>query len=212
MSTSPRHPDIEYRRQYRLRLEKSLTVTLLFFILLTLLSPRVQLKPRLPEPVEITLQVEDIPATRQGAPRRPPRRPAVPIPVESESIPPDATIEETELNLANKIGDISSAGRLTDGIGGGAQIIPPRPIALVLPEYPEEDKRKKVEGVVKVSLHIDETGRVIDAVVVENTTGSERCAAAALRAAKGTRFIPARRGGKPIPYWVTMPYTFSLPK
>jgi protein TonB len=132
--------------------------------------------------------------------------------VESESVPPDVTIETTELTFDFDLGDLASIGNLTDGIGGGSPIIPPRPIALVLPEYPEQEKKRRVEGVVRVSLHIDETGRVVDAVVVENTTGSELCAAAALRAAKGTRFIPARRGGKPIPYWVTMPFTFSLPK
>lgn len=205
------HPYTAFRKQYRYRLKKCLSATLFLFIVLTVAARGMKIRVEKPEPVEIAIAVEDIPATRQGAPRRPPRRPAVPIPVESESIPPDATIESTELNFAIDIGELASAGRLAEGVGGGAPIIPPRPIALVLPEYPEEEKKNRVEGVVKVSLHIDETGRVVDAVVVENTTGSERCAAAALRAAKGTRFIPARRGKKPIPYWVTMPFTFSLP-
>lgn len=166
----------------------------------------------IPESVNLTFEVEDIPSTRQGAPRRPPPRPAVPIPVESESVPVDATIEPTELSFAFDLGDLGSAGDLEEGIGGGSPVVQPRPVALVLPEYPEEEKKNRVEGVVRVSLHIDETGRVVDAVVVENTTGSERCAAAALRAGKGTRFIAARRKGKPIPFWVIMPFTFSLPR
>ncbi|RMF58816.1 MAG: TonB family protein, partial [Calditrichaeota bacterium] len=72
--------------------------------------------------------------------------------------------------------------------------------------------KKGVHGVVKLSIHVDEKGRVTEVVVVENTTGSEKCAQAAVDAAYGSRFYPAKEGNKAVSFWISQPYRFDLRK
>lgn len=196
-------PQISYRRRFELALIVSLSFSLLVFYLMRDWEMTVSQ----PEPEPIVLTVENIPQTRQPGTRRPPppKKPALPIPSESETIPEDETIEPTMLDLS--VGNIASSGNL-DGVGG--QIVPPRPLAFVMPEHPEEDRKKEIRGEVKVSLEIDRTGKVAEAVVIENTTGSSRCAEAALRAALASRFVPARNAKGPVPYWLIQSYRFDL--
>jgi TonB family protein len=197
-------PRFTYRRRSELGLIFSLSLMLLLFFFLRDVHMPVTVREHEP----IILTVENIPQTRQaGARRPPPPKPAIPIPLDSELIPEDETIEPTTIDLQS-VGAAASAGN-ADALGGG-QIIPPRPLAFVVPEYPEEDRKKNLRGEVKISLEIDITGKVIKAVVIENTTGSPRCAEAARRAALASRFTPARNVQGPVPYWLIQPYTFDL--
>jgi TonB family protein len=195
-------PQLNYRRRLELGLIVALSMSLLVFYFMR----DWRMVTSLPESQPIVLTVENIPQTRQPGMRRPPPpRPAIPIPSESEAIPEDETIEPTTLDLS--IGPIASTGDF-DGIGG--QTIPPRPLAFVVPEYPEDDRKKEIRGEVKVSLEIDATGKVAKAVVIENTTGSARCAEAARRAALASRFMPARDARGPVKYWLIQPYRFDF--
>jgi TonB family protein len=191
-----------YRRRFELGLIVALSLALLVFYLMhdwRMIASTPEYKP-------IVLQVENIPPTRQpGARRPPPPRPALPIPSESETIPEDETIAPTTLDFS--LGQMASAGNF-DGIGG--QTAPPRPIAFVVPEYPESDRKKEIRGEVKVSLEIDVTGKVVKAIVIENTTGSMLCAEAARRAALASRFMPAHDARGPIKYWLIQPYRFDF--
>jgi TonB family protein len=197
-------PRLAHRRRSELGLIFSLSLMLLLFFFLRDVHMPVTVR----EPELIILTVENIPQTRQaGARRPPPPKPAIPIPIDSELIPEDETIEPTPIDLQS-VGAAASAGHAY-ALGGG-QIIPPRPLAFVVPEYPEEDRKKNLRGEVKISLEIDVTGKVVKAVVMENTTGSPRCAQAALRAALASRFTPARNAQGPVPYWLIQPYTFDL--
>jgi TonB family protein len=196
-------PQVTYRRRFEVGLIVALSLSVTVFYLMhdwQMIVPQPKIEP-------VVLTVENIPQTRQpGARRQPPPRPALPIPSENEAIPEDATIAPTTLDLS--IGPIAAAGDF-DGIGGG-QTIPPRPLAFVVPEYPEEDRRKEIRGEVKVSLEIDVAGKVVKAIVIENTTGSPRCAEAALRAALASRFLPARNARGPVQYWLIQPYRFDF--
>ena len=159
------------------------------------------------EGIGTVLTVEDIPITRQGTPRKPPPRPVVPIPSEDDLIPDDVTIEDTELTY--------ESFSLSSGSGvplGQINIFQPRPIFEVIPEYSEDLQKKGIEGAVKLHLHIDRTGRVINVVVLENTTGSSVCANAAKEAALKGRYIPAKKDGKPTDLWISRTYTFGLQK
>ena len=133
--------------------------------------------------------------------------PAETQPPTVELIIEDETIEETELNF--DVQPLTSA----DGYPGvGAPFIPPRPITEVIPEYPREDFKNGITGVVKLHVKVNERGKVIDVVVLENTTGSERCAAAARKAAFRGSYLPARQGSKPITTWTVRIITFDLPR
>ncbi|MFQ5823676.1 MAG: energy transducer TonB [bacterium] len=194
--------------QYRINVEKALILTLMIFILLIYMSPRVDVVIEAKQPKNIILTLENIPITRQVARRPPPPKPSVPVPSDDESIPEDETIEETTLKYDTFFDQIPEG---MTGLGT-VPLTPPRPMAWVFPEFPEDEKKRGIQGVVKLSIHIDEKGYVVEVIVIENSTGSEKCAQAAIEAAYGSRFFPAREGKKPVGYWITQPYRFDLRK
>jgi len=70
-----------------------------------------------------------------------------------------------------------------------------RPTRRPPPSYPPSAKRRRIEGFVIVRLRIDDTGRVIDAVVVEAEPEGV-FDDAAVRTARRYRFEPAMKNGK----------------
>lgn len=197
------------REQYQLNLEKASILALLLVILLFILFPKI----RINNPVEregtgTALTVEDIPITRQASPRKPPPRPVVPIPSEDELFPEDITIQDTELTFETYSSLEGSGRRALEQF----DVIQPRPVFEVIPEYSEELQKKGIEGRVKLHLHVDKTGQVINVVILENTTESTLCANAAKEAAMKGRYIPAKRNGEPTDLWITRTYTFGLQK
>lgn len=194
--------------RYLIDIEKATIISFCLVILLFLLFPRYKIQRQKPIATIITsLQVEDIPLTRQGAPRQPPPRPVIPIASEDEFYPDDITIEDTEFTFD----DYS----LTEGSGlatGRIEIFQPRPIFEVIPEYSEELQKQGIEGIVKLHLHIDQFGLVVEVIVLENSTGSAVCANAAKSAALKGRYVPAKKNGQPADLWITRTYTFGLQK
>ena len=193
---------------YRINIEKSFTITLFIIIIIFILFPTYNFKLNKKKVVHLNIIVEDIPITKQGAYRPPPQKPAVPIPAEDESIPEDETIEVTNLDF--KLSLPASPGGY-EGFGVSSYV-PPRPITEVIPEYPKEDYKKDVTGVVKLHININSQGKVIEIIVLENTTNSERCAESAKKAAFQCLYIPARRANKSVSCWTTRLITFSIPK
>jgi len=161
------------------------------------------------EPIIVvtSLQVENIPITRQGTRKPPPPKPAVPIPSDDELIPEDVTIEETELDL-NLYSPLQGEG----GISGAPFVFQPRPIYEVIPEYPQELQRKGIQGRVKLHIHVNKYGFVDQVVILENTSGSPICARAAKTAALQGRYVPAKSQGKPTDIWITRVYSFGVSK
>ncbi|MFQ5706443.1 MAG: TonB family protein [bacterium] len=196
----------DLKQAYATNLKKSLILVLLLFIALVNISPKIPVKTENVNAPHVVLTIEDIPITRQAFRRPPPPKPQIPVPSEDESIPEDETIVETTLKYTNVFDN------LPEGTIGpvGLKITPPRPIAWVFPEYPKDMKKKGIRGEVKLSIHITEKGNVSEVVVLENTTGSKACADAAVSAAYGSRFSPAREGNKPINFWITQPYRFDV--
>jgi TonB family protein len=205
-----------FREQYQINLEKATIISLCLVILLFFLFPRTKLKQSVKtEGPATSIFVEDIPVTRQGVPRQPPLKPVVPIPSEDEFIPDDVTIEDTELNLDQFALSQGTGGSGTGGSGimvGQLEIFQPRPIFEVIPEYSEDLQKKGIEGLVKLHLHVDRFGRVIDVLILENTTGSNACANAASDAAWKGRYIPAKKNGELADIWITRTYSFGLQK
>ena len=87
----------------------------------------------------------------------------------------------------------------------------PRIIERTEPDYPEEARRNKEQGVVLLRLVVSEAGRVEDAVV-EKSSGHVLLDQAALRAVKNWRFAPARKaeGSVPVRSATRIPFRFSL--
>jgi protein TonB len=78
-----------------------------------------------------------------------------------------------------------------------------------LPVYPPMSRRLGEQGVVVLRVLIDANGRAVD-LQVQRSSGSARLDQAALEAIREWRFIPARRGGKPVPEWYEWRWEFRL--
>jgi len=95
----------------------------------------------------------------------------------------------------------SAAGkqRLTEegpGASSAAFDTPPKPVNLVSPDYPEDQRRQRENGYVVVAFTVDTEGRVNDVEVQDST--NDAFEAAALSAVRQWRFKPARRDGQPV--------------
>lgn len=85
----------------------------------------------------------------------------------------------------------------------------PSPLGDVIPiEYPLEMWDQGVEGETVLRVRVNELGEV-DSVTVVETSGHEALDSAATEGARGMRFNPARRGGRDVSVWVSIPVHFS---
>jgi len=199
----------QFKERYRLRLEKSLVVVLFVLIIFFQSLPKWNWnsKKNTSEKVEFRFQVDQIPMTEQKVRRgsRPPKKPVIPIESEEPDVPENLTIDETDVDLdygESIFGNASITQGKTD-------TIPARPIVQVLPKYPKELREQGISGTVKLWVMVDTTGKVVDAVVSRNDTGSKACAEAAIEAARKTTYKPARADGEPIKIWTTCIYRFE---
>lgn len=99
------------------------------------------------------------------------------------------------------------------GFGGGAYHVgggvrPPRPIYKVEPEFSEEARKNKLQGVVVLRVIIDKDGKPQD-IRVQRSLGmglDEK----AIDAVKQWRFDPGTKDGQPVPVEVSMEVSFRL--
>jgi len=80
---------------------------------------------------------------------------------------------------------------------------------LVKPPYPAAAKAVKAQGAVNVQVTVDETGNVISATAV---SGHPLLRAAAVTAARASKFSPTTLAGKPVKVTGVIVYNFVLPK
>jgi protein TonB len=77
------------------------------------------------------------------------------------------------------------------------------------PDYPEEARRLRQEGVVLLRVQVNARGRV-EGTEVERSSGFPSLDQAAARAVRRWEFEPARRGDTPVASTVTVPVRFQL--
>ena len=82
----------------------------------------------------------------------------------------------------------------------------PRPVKTEPPRLPQEARERRITGVVRLLVLIDEQGRVEDAEIVESIPGLDE---AALESVRKAEFTPATRDGEPVPAYVVAPIGFS---
>ena len=96
------------------------------------------------------------------------------------------------------------------GIGSGYEIeIQPQPIWEVMQEYPEAEKKKGIKGLVELDLLVNSEGLVDSVRVVRNETLNGNLELSAIRAARGSRYLPVRIDGKAIAVWFHKTYSFG---
>jgi protein TonB len=81
----------------------------------------------------------------------------------------------------------------------------PEAVSRVRPEYPEELRRRGIEGTVMVQVLVATDGLVEDVRIVKSIPDLDPYAVAAAREWK---FKPALAGGKPVATWVGVPIKF----
>jgi protein TonB len=162
-----------------------------------------------------SIEIEDIPETVQLKKPPPPQRPQIPIATESEDIPEDVTINDTDL-------DLDAPPPPPPPPPGARQRKEESPVFMsweeapelirstqVKPEYPPIARKAGVEGKVTLLIVIDEEGNVLEAdVVFASPAGIFEDAAR--KAILQWKFKPARQRDKPIKVRMAWPMEFTL--
>lgn len=79
------------------------------------------------------------------------------------------------------------------------------------PVYPALSRRLGEEGTVRLRVHVSAAGRPLE-IRLAKGSGHRRLDRAAEDAVADWRFVPARKGDRPVPGWVVVPVTFTLRK
>lgn len=77
------------------------------------------------------------------------------------------------------------------------------------PPYPAVSRRMGEEGTVILRVHIQADG-LVDEVKLKHSSGFSRLDESAMKTVRHWRYVPAKRNGRPIPYWYVQPIRFSL--
>lgn len=202
-------PYAREKNRYRIYFERALISTLGCMIVLFTVSHRIPKRNRKYDfvPGFSTMNIDMVPATRHGGMPRPPDLPQVPIPVEDEYLPEDETIDLFEFDPNEGISLFDGLGTMPEA--GGAGGLGLRPIREVIPEYPNDLRKKGIEGVVMLSLYVNPTGSVDSVEVLQNTSRNKRLERYAIHAAYSSRYVPAKRDGKKIACWIQRRYEFG---
>lgn len=178
-----------------------------------------------PQPPATPVPQETLPATPQRQMPRAAQRPKAPAPPplsnapSSERAPTAPPAEPGKLAQAESMparmqGAASpSPAPAPEPATGPAAVTPPRTDAAHLdnpaPQYPTVSRRFGEEGRVLFDVYILPDGRVGE-IKLRRSSGHARLDEAALDAVRRWRYVPARRGNEPIPYWYVQPIAFSL--
>lgn len=158
---------------------------------------------------------EEIPQTVQEKLPPPPARPAIPIESESENIPDDVTIENTDLVL-DELPEPPPPpqAEAEDQFVFIPYDLAPKPMGgfeaiqrnLV---YPELARKAGIEGTVVVYARISDKGDVIDTKIVV-PLGNSGCNEAAVAAIKTVKWEPAKQRDRAVTVWISIPIRFKL--
>jgi protein TonB len=77
--------------------------------------------------------------------------------------------------------------------------------------YPALARQQRAEGIVELSVLIDEKGNVIEARLVKGAPGIG-LNQAAIEHAKRKRYRPATKDGVPVKLWMSLLVKFELPR
>ncbi|MEE8336300.1 MAG: energy transducer TonB, partial [Candidatus Neomarinimicrobiota bacterium] len=86
---------------------------------------------------------------------------------------------------------------------------PPYPKSKISPKYPKKAREKGYEGTVIVSVFVNEKGKVTETAVIKSIPGSG-LDESAINSIKKVRFKPAKKEGKPVGVWISIPVHFRL--
>ncbi len=171
-----------------------------------------------------TIEIEEVVQTRQRAEKPPPPPPLLEVVVTDEEVIDDYELELPDdfLALSEEEGESQDTPQGQQSAGTLPDLIEPRPVRIVEPEYTREAQRRKIKAEVVVEVLVDERGRVSKARVLERFLlgkdeerepvdelgyGLEESAVAA---AERCMFRPARFGGRTVRGFKTLRFSFGV--
>lgn len=145
------------------------------------------------------------PTLQPRPPKAPPSDRAVTAPPSEPSVRPQAAAEVAAQTVA--------PAPAPEPGEPAAPVTPPRADAAMLnnpaPAYPAQSRRLREEGRVLFDVYILPDGSV-GQIRLKRSSGFSRLDDAALEAIRRWRYVPAKRGDEPIPYWYVQPLDFQL--
>ena len=168
-------------------------------------APRPVSRPAPPEPTRTI--VSESPKAAEDAPTAPP--PPVPAPPAApvETLP--APVAVAPPAAAAAVAPAPAAAAAPAGPVTSAPRFDAAYLANPPPAYPMISRRLGEEGRVMLRVFVEADGRP-SKVELRDSSGFGRLDDAALRAVRGWRFVPARRGDEAVAAWVLVPINFTL--
>ena len=164
--------------------------------------------PQQPEPAPVFPE----PAPQQAVPETAPPPASTPAPVQPEpepEPPPKPQIQE-QRPAVPVLEPEAPRVRVGDLVEPGPGVVLPQLVSFPNPEYPPVARTLRVEGVVVVSVLVDENGRVQDVRMVEPVKQKAGLNEAALAAARNARYKPATKEGVRVRMWTRLRIPFKL--
>lgn len=216
----PRHkvPEADLRLGYGRTLWACFGISTVVVVLLMVLFPTFEAKAQAKAQAPVIIQLENIPETRQERRPPPPPRPVMPVATESDEVPDDATIMETDLDFSldelrppPPLEELEERVVLEEEEEEVVEIWrvekQPVPLTQVVPEYPEIARKAGITGQVVVEVLVSREGKV---EAIGKIIGNEIFHEAARKAALQWTFSPAIQNDKPVKVWVSLPFKFQL--
>jgi len=209
-----RNPDCDLREESRTVLEQAFALALALVVLGFLSVGSFEVRAYEGTGETAFISIDDIPETEQL--RRPPAptRPQMPVATESEDVPEDVTIVDTDLDLEMVMPPDPRPPRGAEQTAvmehyHYAWEEKPEVLTRVRPRYPEIARQAEVEGKVLLKLWISAQGDVDRAeVIMADPRGIFEDAAIA--AVLQWKFKPARQRDIPIPVMMAQTVEFVL--
>jgi protein TonB len=215
MASEWRNPRYDIKAQSKTVFEQAVALSLAFMALVFMTNRTIDVRAYDGGGSSDVISVEQIPETQQL--RRPPapQRPQIPIATESEDIPDDVTIIDTEIDLsAPPPPPPPPPGSGAGNAGDRGEVYmtweeAPQLVRMVTPTYPELARKAGVEGKVILQIIVDENGDVRDPrVIVAQPPGIFE--EAAIEAVLRWKFKPAKQRGNAISVLMGQQVDFSL--
>ena len=210
-------PEADLRRSYSRTFWSCFGISTLSLLALVVLFPSFD-ADAYDRTEQVVIQIENIPETRQERRPPPPPRPVIPIASQSDDIPDDATIMETELDFGlDDLPPPPPMVELTEDVDleeEEEEIVEiwrvekqPEPIKNPAPKYPEIARKAGITGQVVVEVLVNKEGKV---EAIGKVHGNEVFHEEAKKAAAQWTFTPAIQNDKPVKVWVSLPFRFQL--
>lgn len=200
-------PKVDLRLKYRKVMEVSIIFALLIIIFTFYAFKKFEVGVKLPQSVDIKIEVVEIPPTEQITRPPPPSRPMIPIEAEDDELLDDVTIDETEVVFEAR--DDTPPPPPEDDEVFEFFAVSEKPVLIkkTVPRYPDLARKAQIEGKVVVTVTIDKKGNVESAKIFKSVPMLDEAAQAA---ALQCKFKPAKQRDKFVKVKMNIPFDFHL--